>query len=114
MLQPNRIKRAVLAWVTLHCVLPWGGAFGADTADPATDPIDAAIASERMPGDRNEDAWRKPREILNFLEVTPGQHALDFYSGPGYYSELLSRVVGPTGSVLIHNNELYAQASHHD
>jgi predicted methyltransferase len=67
-----------------------------------------------MPADRAEDTWRKPREVLNFLEIAPGQHALDFYSGPGYYSELMSRVVGPTGSVLIYNNELYAQAAHHD
>jgi predicted methyltransferase len=80
----------------------------------AADPIDAAIAAERMPGDRDEDAWRKPREVLQFLEVAPGQHALDYFSGPGYYSELLSRVVGPTGSVIIYNNELYAQAAHHD
>jgi predicted methyltransferase len=76
--------------------------------------IDAAIASERMPGDSAEDGWRKPREVLQFMEIAPGQHALDFYSGPGYYSELMSRVVGPSGSVLIHNNELYAQAAHHD
>lgn len=84
-------------------------------ADAASkDPIDAAIASERMPGDREEDAWRKPREVLKFLEIAPGQRALDFYSGPGYYSELLSKVVGPSGSVIIYNNELYAQAAHHE
>ena len=80
----------------------------------AADAIDAAIASERMPLDRQEDAWRKPAEVLRFLEVAPGHHVLDFYSGPGYYSELLSRVVGPTGSVVIYNNELYNQAAHHE
>jgi predicted methyltransferase len=84
-------------------------------AEPATaNAIDAALASERMPGDRAEDGWRKSRDVLNFLEVAPGHHVLDFYAGPGYYSELLSRVVGPTGSVIIYNNELYAQAAHHD
>lgn len=86
--------------------LQWHSAFAEDN------PIDAAIASERLPGDRIEDAWRKPREVLSFLEIAPGQHVLDFYAGPGYYSELLSRVVGPTGSVLVYNNELYAQAAH--
>jgi predicted methyltransferase len=98
--------------VTLFGVSLWGNAIAADNS--AANPIDAAIASERMPGDREEDTWRKPREVLSFMEVAPGQHVLDFYSGPGYYSELLSRIVGPTGSVLIHNNELYAQAAHHD
>lgn len=83
-------------------------------AHAADNPIDAAITSERYPGDREQDAWRKPHEVLRFLEIAPGHHALDFFSGPGYYSELMSRIVGPTGSVIIYNNELYAQAAHHD
>ena len=77
------------------------------------DAIDDAIASERMPRDRQEDAWRKPAEVLRFLELAPGMRALDFYSGPGYYSELMARVVGTGGSVTIYNNELYNQAAHH-
>ena len=80
----------------------------------AADSIDAAIASERMPTDRVEDAWRKPSDVLHFLEVAPGQSTLDFFAGPGYYSELLSRIVGPTGSVLVYNDALYTQAAHHD
>ncbi|HEY5755338.1 MAG TPA: hypothetical protein VIU34_05915 [Steroidobacter sp.] len=78
----------------------------------ADDPIAAAIASERMPADRVEDAWRKPHEVLRFLEIAPGHHVLDFYAGPGYYSELLAHIVGPDGKVLIYNNELYNQAAH--
>jgi len=111
------VNSYVRPWLTaLWLVLPLTCSAAAnDPGVAAIDAtIDAAIASERMPGDRNEDAWRKPREILNFLEVAPGQTVLDFYSGPGYYSELISRVVGPAGSVLVYNNELYAQAAHHD
>jgi predicted methyltransferase len=83
-------------------------------ARSAIDPIEAAIASDRMSGDREQDPRRKPAELLRFLEIAPGHHVLDFYAGPGYYSELLSRIVGPTGSVLIYNNELYTQAAHHE
>ncbi len=82
--------------------------------DRSSDPIEAAIAAERMRSDREQDSWRKPAEILRFLELAPGQHVLDFYSGPGYYSELMSRVVGPAGHVIIYNNELYNQAAHHE
>jgi predicted methyltransferase len=78
------------------------------------DPVADAIAGERMPGDRAEDEWRKPQEVLRFLEVAPGHHVLDYYAGPGYYSELLSNIVGPKGAVLLYNNQLYAQAAHHD
>jgi predicted methyltransferase len=96
------------AWTLVLC---------STTAPPASlaaDAIDAAIASERMPTDRVEDAWRKPSDVLHFLEIAPGQSALDFFAGPGYYSELLSRIVGPTGSVLVYNDALYTQAAHHD
>lgn len=65
-----------------------------------------------MPADRVEDSWRKPHEVLRFLEIAPGHRVLDFYAGPGYYSELLAHIVGPTGQVLIYNNELYNQAAH--
>jgi predicted methyltransferase len=82
--------------------------------EDAPSAIAAAIAHERLPADHAEDAWRKPADVLQFLEVAPGQHVLDFYSGPGYYSELLARVVGPTGSVILYNNALYEQAAHHD
>lgn len=78
------------------------------------DPIDAAIASDRPASDRTQDERRKPAEVLRFLEVAPGQRVLDFYAGPGYYSELLARVVGPEGGVLLYNNALYEQAAHHD
>ncbi|WP_129649268.1 class I SAM-dependent methyltransferase [Peristeroidobacter agariperforans] len=96
-----------------RCLLPlalslfaWGHTAVAD------DPIAAAIASTRMPADRIEDAWRKPHEVLRFLEIAPGHHVLDFYAGPGYYSELLAHIVGQSGQVLIYNNELYNQAAH--
>lgn len=93
----------------------WACALPALCIGAAADPIDAAIASvERPPPDRIEDDWRKPADVLRFLEVAPGQRVLDFFAGPGYYSELLSRVVGPQGSVIVYNDALYTQAAHHD
>jgi predicted methyltransferase len=101
----------VLVWcLMLSCLACFGR--NATAADNISTPVDAAIASARMPGDNIEDAWRKPRDILSFMEVAPGQHVLDFYAGPGYYSELLAHIVGPSGSVLLYNNALYAQAAH--
>jgi predicted methyltransferase len=107
-----RTLKNPLAIVALTAVVL--GIPGLRDARSADDPIAAAIAGERMPTDRAEDVWRKPSDVLKFLEVAPGQHVLDFYAGPGYYSELLSHVVGPTGSVIIYNNELYQQAANHD
>jgi predicted methyltransferase len=80
----------------------------------ADDPIAAALSEERTARDRGQDEWRQPREVLAFLEAAPGQHVLDYFAGQGYYSELLSRVVGPTGSVIIYNDPLYTQSAFHD
>lgn len=82
----------------------------ATAADPAA--INAAITStERLPGDADEDAWRKPGEVLAFLEVRPGMQVVDYFSAGGYYTELLSRAVGSTGRVIAYNNPEYLKFS---
>ncbi|HVN41774.1 MAG TPA: hypothetical protein VMT50_03245 [Steroidobacteraceae bacterium] len=71
--------------------------------------IDAAIGSPaRPPADREQDARRKPREILSFLGVRPGLRVIDVFSAGGYYTELLARVVGVKGQVIAYNNPAYA------
>lgn len=82
----------------------------ATTAEPAAplsaaDPIAAAVGHpERPEEDRARDADRKPADVLAFLGISPGMKAADMAAGGGYYTELLARVVGPTGSVLAQNN----------
>jgi predicted methyltransferase len=86
----------------------------ATTAAPAADTaaIAAALAStERLPGDSDEDARRKAAQVLEFLEVSPGERVLDFFAAGGYYSELLSRIVGPNGQVTAYNNAQYLKFS---
>ncbi|WP_426166874.1 class I SAM-dependent methyltransferase [Sandarakinorhabdus sp. DWP1-3-1] len=45
------------------------------------------------------DTARKPVEVLAASGIKPGDRVLDVMAGNGYYTELLSRVVGPTGRV---------------
>ena len=66
---------------------------------------------ERLPGDMDEDSWRKPSEVLIFLQVRPGMKVVDYLAAGGYYSELLSRVVGPNGQVIAYNNPEYLKFS---
>ncbi|HEY5755761.1 MAG TPA: hypothetical protein VIU34_08055 [Steroidobacter sp.] len=74
--------------------------------------IHASIGNiDRLPGDTDEDSWRKPSEVLTFLEVKPGQKVVDYLSAGGYYTELLSRIVGPTGQVIAYNNPEYLKFS---
>ncbi|HSN70540.1 MAG TPA: hypothetical protein VLT59_03485 [Steroidobacteraceae bacterium] len=72
--------------------------------------IAAAIADPaRLAGDADEDTWRKPEVILDLLGIEPGMEVIDVFSAGGYYTELLSRAVGPQGRVIAYNNAPYAR-----
>lgn len=67
----------------------------------------AVAAPERSAKDRERDARDNPAELLAFAGVKPGEKVADFFGGGGYWSEILSRAVGPTGSVTLVNNVGY-------
>jgi len=74
----------------------------------ATDRFDAAVAhSGRSQADLKRDSLDDPAEILRLAGIKPGMRVADVLAGDGYYSELLSYVVGPNGKVLLINNEAY-------
>ena len=62
---------------------------------------------DRRAGDSDRDQSRKPDKVLAFFGVEPGMTVLDLFSGGGYYSELISYVVGPEGGVVSHTNSAY-------
>ena len=68
---------------------------------------DAVARDARTADDREQDAGRKPAEVLQFFGIKPGMRVLDLFAGGGYYTELLSYVVSPTGSVIAHTNNAY-------
>ncbi|MEJ0086565.1 MAG: methyltransferase domain-containing protein [Pseudomonadota bacterium] len=71
-------------------------------------PIEKSISNpERTAADRERDAREKPAEVLAFAGVKPGMVVADVLAGGGYYSELLSGVVGGGGKVLAINNVPY-------
>lgn len=81
---------------------------GASTAPVPAGHYAAAVANPaRSEADRERDAARKPAEVLEFFGIAPGMRVLDLFSGGGYYTELLSYVVGPAGVVTAHNNSAY-------
>ncbi len=62
--------------------------------------ISAAIADSARPAeDKQRDAERKPAETLAFAGVKPGDTVIELAPGKGYYTRLLSAVVGPKGKV---------------
>lgn len=80
--------------------------------DPAELAVLSALANEGRPAvDRARDASRQSAAVLRFFAITPGMTVLDLYSGGGYYTEILSYLVGPQGRVVAHNNTPYLQFS---
>jgi predicted methyltransferase len=89
---------------------PAAAAAPAPTADAAA--IEAAVANaDRPKEDKDQDAWRRPAEVLTFMELRPGLHALDYFAAAGYYTELMSRIVGADGKVIAYNNDEYRKFS---
>lgn len=81
------------------------------TAEPtaaAALSLEAALAHpERSAADRRRDLSSHTADVLRFAGVRPGLIVLDVLAGDGYYSEILARVVGPSGHVFLHNNQAY-------
>ncbi len=79
-------------------------AFGSTAAIAAGPAISKAIADavanpSRPPADTARDADRKPAQVLAFAGVKPGQNIGELIPGGGYYTRMLSGVVGPAGHV---------------
>ena len=78
-------------------------------ADMNVDPnaaIADAVADATRPGeDRSRDGNRKPADVLAFFGIAPGMKIADLMAGGGYYSHILSRLVGADGVVYVQNNK---------
>ena len=70
----------------------------AHAAMPPT--IAAAVADPGRPAaDTARDANRHPAELIAFAGIKPGDSVADFVPGTGYFTRILSRVVGVQGTV---------------
>jgi len=58
---------------------------------------------DRPDNERALDAARKPHEVLAFYGVKSGDKVADLWAGRGYYTAILSEIVGPTGLVYTQN-----------
>lgn len=79
--------------------LPAHAAPAAPAAAPAS--VYAAVVADatRSPDNRKQDEGRLPAAVLEFSGLKRGDSVADWQAGGGYYTEMLSRVVGPRGRV---------------
>ena len=67
-------------------------------AAPAPSPAALAVSDPTRPAaDTARDVDRKPVEMLEFAGVKPGDTVLEVLPGGGYFTRLISRILGPAG-----------------
>jgi predicted methyltransferase len=82
-------------------------AVGSKQASHGPQPLTAAdyasiLADGSRPvADKNDDAARKPAEVLAFAQIKPGDIVLEIEAGRGWYSDILSSAVGPAGKLIV-------------
>ncbi len=70
---------------------------------PTPTPAEPVAGDPRPADDIARDALRRPQEVMDFFGIVPGSRVVELLAGGGYYVDLLSRRVGPTGQVWAHN-----------
>ncbi|MGO9804940.1 MAG: class I SAM-dependent methyltransferase [Steroidobacteraceae bacterium] len=92
---------ATAALVTVGLAVP--GAYAARHSE-IPKYVTAALADPARPAaDKERDANRKPGETLAFAGVKPGDWVLELAPGRGYFTRLLSAIVGAHGQVSIYS-----------
>jgi predicted methyltransferase len=67
--------------------------------------LTAALSNSatRADADKARDADRKPAQVVDFLGIDEGMTVIDLVAAAGYYTEVLSLAVGPSGKVYMQN-----------
>jgi len=72
------------------------------------DLYDKAVSNPARPAaDRKRDPLDRPADVLRLAGIKPGMQVADLMAAEGYYTELLSNIVGTKGHVLMLNNTAY-------
>ena len=73
-------------------------------AATSTPNYDAILTNTSRPeAERAIDTVRKPQEVMAFYEVKTGQRVADIFASRGYYTAILSQLVGAEGVVYAAN-----------
>ncbi|MGH8138398.1 MAG: class I SAM-dependent methyltransferase [Steroidobacteraceae bacterium] len=87
------------------CAILLGITMAASGLTHAADVYDAAVHhAGRTADDIKRDSLDHPQDVLRAAGIKPGMRVADFLAGDGYYSELVSYIVGPSGHVLLLND----------
>ena len=85
---------------------------GAALAASVPDYVSKAVADTTRPkADTDRDALRLPAETIAFAGVKPGMKVAELFPGGGYFTRMLSDIVGPKGHVYAIENAKWDDGS---
>jgi len=91
------LRNALLAACCTAALL---GSIGADAAGKIPAYIGDAVADPGRPAEqKQDDENRKPAETMQFAGIKPGDKVVELIPGRGYFTRIISKVVGPKGHV---------------
>ena len=98
----------VTNWTLPLCVV--GSLLGpaAQAQDEQVTRMETALLSPARPSeDKERDASRRPIVTVQFLGIETGDTVIDVIAAGGWFTEVLSAAVGPTGKVLAQNPQFF-------
>src|SRR5258707_1729925 len=96
-------RRAIVGGATILAVSISCLSIPRTFAQTASDDAELMGAPDRRDADRAADKRRDPVPLLAFAGLRPAMRVLDMGAGAGYSTELVARVIGPTGIVYGQN-----------
>lgn len=100
------MRATILLTIALAAAMP--GAARAPAGAPAD--VAAGMAAPGRPKSATDlDDVRKPAEVLRFMGLRKGDRVLDYFTGTGYYADIIARAVGPKGHVVGWNSAAFAR-----
>jgi predicted methyltransferase len=95
----SHIQKSPVSHIILGCFVVFALLNGSAVA--AADIAAVLVHPDRPSADADNDARRKPVEVLTFAGLETGMSVLELEAGGGYYTEIISRAVGPNGNVIL-------------
>ncbi len=96
------------SWTAALCVLGAALVSTAQAQDDQVAHMKMALASPERPAeDKARDEARKPIETIQFLGIKPGMKVMDVIAAGGWFTEVLSAAVGPSGKVYSQNPDFF-------
>jgi predicted methyltransferase len=91
------MHRTALAAMALALMAP----AAANTQARGAADVAAGVAAPGRPKAATDlDEVRKPVEVLRFMGLKKGDRAFDYFTGTGYYADIMAKAVGPRGHVV--------------